>query len=379
MGCGVHRANTAVQAKAVADAVAKTVMQNPQACVQAQVNITNINININMQADNFSHQANYQVGSQLLAQQQYGCGCIPQPQVNLSGPPAGKGLQKNPAGWPEGSVRTAGGYTIVPEGKQAAWSVYGPDQKPGDKPNTRVWGDPHVKEKDGTKWDFTKSSDFVLPDGTRIAAQTTSETGHSVTKGLNITNGADRVSIDGIDKNRPTTSAVMKDGYQWRSQHMASNPGRDTFRLGGDANNVKWFKDGAGLITGASYNRRTKQYEQKTCANQQYWVAPEMRPPVGSAAWGNMLRNQTTDQMAQFMDPFSAQMFGHFMQNDHIGAQVQTALRDLAPYGAFGGLYGLFNGWGQASNALQNLGDAMLSRHALNAQLLGFRASALVC
>src|SRR5690606_19714641 len=92
--------------------------------------------------------------------------CIPSPGIAHSGASAGKVLTKDPAGWPQGSVQTAGGYTIVPEGKDAAWSVYAPGQKPGDKPNTRIWGDPHVDEKDGTRWDFTKNSDFVLPDGT---------------------------------------------------------------------------------------------------------------------------------------------------------------------------------------------------------------------
>src|SRR5688572_19066000 len=85
-------------------------------------------------------------------------GCLRAPQMDMGCAPTGQGLSKNPAGWPQGSVRTAGGYTIVPEGKDQAWKIYGPQQGPDDKPLSRVWGDPHVDEADGQRWDFTKSS-----------------------------------------------------------------------------------------------------------------------------------------------------------------------------------------------------------------------------
>lgn len=308
-----------------------------------------------------------------------GCGCIPQPSVEMSGAPAGKGLSKDPAGWPKGSVRTAGGYTIVPEGKQAAWSIYAPGQKPTDKPHTRVWGDPHVQEKDGTKWDFTKNSDFVLPDGTRINAQTTSETGYSVSKGLTITNGADRVNISGIDKNQPQTGPITHDGYEWRAQHLASNPGRDSFHLGGSGDDVRWFRERnnvmEGEIKGAYMDRKSNRYEQVVDNKKGFWVDPNLRPPVGSAAWGNEMRTALTDFLAkEGLPPELAQTFGAFMHADHVQGQVETAMRDLAPYGAFGGLYGLFAGFGQAQNALENLGDAMNSHFELQSQLFLSRA-----
>jgi hypothetical protein len=134
-------------------------------------------------------------------------GILPFPDLSLSGAPAGQGLETGPAGWPPGSVKTAGGYVIVPEGKDCAWSVYGPDQCPGDKPLTRIWGDPHVSENDGDRWDFTKDSDFVLPDGTRIHCNTSSETGQSVSTGLTIVNGQDRVDITGLNSHCPCSSA----------------------------------------------------------------------------------------------------------------------------------------------------------------------------
>ncbi|HRC88053.1 MAG TPA: DUF1521 domain-containing protein, partial [Thermoanaerobaculia bacterium] len=155
----------------------------------------------------------------------HGCGCscdpdlntLPAPDPMFSSAPAGKGLETSPEGWPPGAVKTAGGYVIVAEGS-CNWSIYAPGQKCGDTPMTRVHGDPHVSEKDGTRWDFTKDSDFVLPDGTRIFCNTSSETGQSVTTGLTITNGADRVEISGVN-GHPQVGEVTRDGYEWRAAH----------------------------------------------------------------------------------------------------------------------------------------------------------------
>jgi hypothetical protein len=301
--------------------------------------------------------------------------CLPQPGIEHSGAPAGKGLEKNPAGWPEGSVSTAGGYTIVPEGKQAAWSIYAPGQKHGEKPNTRVWGDPHVDEKDGTRWDFTKNSDFVLPDGTRINCQTTSETGYSVSKGLTIANGADKVQIDGIDKNRPTTGNITNDGYEWRAKHLAANPGRDSFHLGGSGDNVKWFKETAGVnhgeITGAHMDKKSNRYEQITNGDKQYWVSPNLRPPVGSEAWGNQMRSELADIYGKSgIPPEAAQLAGAYLGVDHAASQIDRQLQQLFG-GLFGGLGGHFGGWGNAYGAVQGLGDQMLLQAEL-ALALGF-------
>jgi hypothetical protein len=123
-------------------------------------------------------------------------------------PPPPTGLSTSPKDWPEGSVQTEGGYTIVPEG-ETHWSIYAPGQKMGEEPMTRVHGDPHVTEADGTSWDFTKNSDFVLPDGTRIAATTSAQEGKSVTTGLDITNGHAHVSVTGVNTADPTTSEVQ--------------------------------------------------------------------------------------------------------------------------------------------------------------------------
>ena len=118
---------------------------------------------------------------QMPQQYQSPSSYMPLPNIQFSGAPAGQGLNKNPGGgWPENSIQTAGGYTIVPEGN-ASWKIFDKGAKPGDAAMTHVWGDPHVNEKDGTRWDFTKDSNFRLPDGTTIAVHTSSETGQSVT------------------------------------------------------------------------------------------------------------------------------------------------------------------------------------------------------
>lgn len=338
-------------------------------------------------------------------------GCIPKPDLSHCGAPAGKGLSKDPEGFPKGSIRTAGGYTVVPEGKDAAWSIFAPGQKATDKPHTRVWGDPHVDEKDGTRWDFTKNSDFVLPDGTRINAQTTSETGYSVTKGLTISNGADKVQVDGISNNKPSVGNITQDGYQWRAKHMASNPGRDTFRLGGDNKDVSWFKENNGVIggkiTGAYMDKAKNRYEQKLDNGKKYWVSPELRAPLGSNAWGNQLRGQITDMGGNMLagHPKLAEMFGGFMAADHGMAQLgqqmfamanafaaqqmgalglgnmgglgQIAQQFLANQalgemfgGAmpFGGLSGNFGGMNMANQALGQLGQAMLAQQLMQSQ-----------
>ncbi len=300
---------------------------------------------------------------------QAGYGCVPPPQPEFSGAPAGKGLTKNPTGFPAGSVRTAGGYTVVPEGKSAAWSIYAPGQKHGEKANTRIWGDPHVDEKDGTRWDFTKSSDFTLPDGTRLALKTTAETGRSVSKDLMITNGSDRVAINGLNTGCPKTGAVSNDGYEWRAQHMGSNPNRDTFRLGGDQKNVQWFKESGGkdqgLITGASYNGR--EYVQTTDKSKKYCVDQNMRPQFGSAAWGNQLRTEILDYAAQMpgMTPQGRQYLAQFLSADHQMSQLGWA-------GGFGcgGLPSYFGNSQQAFGSVGAMGDFMMMQHmaALQAQ-----------
>ncbi len=210
------------------------------------------------------------------------------------------GLLKDPAGFPAGSVRTPGGYTVVPRGKDAQWDVFKPGQKAEEKPMTKVWGDPHVDESDGTRWDFTKTSTFRLPDGTAIGVNTTSEVGQSVSRKLDIVNGDDHVSIDGLNTDKPVTSNVTPGG-----ERMMEELGQrqDQFVLGDSTadQDVRWLRarNGQvdGLITGATQDAQ-KTYDQtiqrvdESGAPFQVQQGQMARP--GSDAFSEQLREMVT-------------------------------------------------------------------------------------
>lgn len=165
------------------------------------------------------------------------------------------------SGQPEGSltvegdkIKTAGGYEIEQLG-QFEWKITGPDGK-----TTRIWGDPHVDEgdKDGaTDWDFKRNSTFVLGDGTRINVTTApyGNDGMTVTSGLEVISGNDRVLVSDIDKGKGNIGTVTQDGYahansfqgdvfvqgretdDWSFQGkeiIGSNNGGESFQLGGE-------------------------------------------------------------------------------------------------------------------------------------------------
>ncbi|WP_164014979.1 DUF1521 domain-containing protein [Pyxidicoccus trucidator] len=110
-----------------------------------------------------------------------------------------------------GTITTPGGYKIEQLG-QFEWKISGPDGK-----STRVWGDPHVDESDGGKFDFKKNTTFALPDGTQIHVTTKpwGNSGMTVTGQLDITCGSDRVTVSDIDKGKgKITEGLKKDGYE---------------------------------------------------------------------------------------------------------------------------------------------------------------------
>jgi len=296
-------------------------------------------------------------------------GCMPPPQAQFSNAPAGKGLTKNK----DGSITTAGGYTIKAEGKSNAWTIKGPD----GKQLTRVWGDPHVDEADGTRWDFTKASDFVLPDGTRIHCKTTSETGKSVSAKLTINNGNDLATISGIEKNQAKTSAISNNGYEWRANHFSKHPAIDEFKLGGKgAGDVQWYKSTSGiekgLITGARYDGKTKQYQQNVDAKKKYCVDPSMKPQVGSPAWGNQIRSEMADLISSmWIHPGLKQYIGQFLAADHLNSQLGV--------NSLGGLGNHFGGWNQANQALGKLGNSQIANSSANQAIMANRMSLLHC
>lgn len=152
------------------------------------------------------------------------------PNVQDSGPPEGSLSAK------DGVVTTPGGYQIEPLG-QYEWKITGPDGK-----STRVWGDPHVAEGDGGKWDFKRDSTFVLGDGTRINVSTKPHGDMTVTSGLEIIAGNDRVNIGNIDKGKGQIGDITHDGFQ----RVNAFGGKDVFVMGQETDD--WSFQGKEII-----------------------------------------------------------------------------------------------------------------------------------
>jgi hypothetical protein len=137
----------------------------------------------------------------------------------------------------QGVVTTPGGYKIESTEK-FGFTITGPDGK-----STRVWGDPHVAEGDGGKWDFKRDSTFMLGDGTRVNVTTAPYgNGMTVTSGLEIISGNDRVKISDIDQGKGKTGKVTQDGFQ----HANSFGGKDVFVMGKETDD--WSFQGKEII-----------------------------------------------------------------------------------------------------------------------------------
>lgn len=126
----------------------------------------------------------------------------------------------------KGVITTPGGYKIEQLG-QFEWKINGPDGK-----STRVWGDPHVDESDGGKFDFKRNTTFELPDGTSIQVTTKpwGNDGMTVTGQLNIVNGRDHVTVTDIDKGKGKVGQVKQDGWEQYFDFGARNS--DVLRMG---------------------------------------------------------------------------------------------------------------------------------------------------
>lgn len=140
--------------------------------------------------------------------------------------------------------KTHGGYTIEATGKRNEWTITSPD----GKNETKIWGDPHVDVNGKRAFDFKKPSSFVLPDGTKISVDVTPprKNGYTVTKNIHIQSGSQRASINDIDQNKPTSTGVKNDRYQFDAQQKDG----EYIVMGND--NSKWFFDGKNQITGSS-------------------------------------------------------------------------------------------------------------------------------
>jgi hypothetical protein len=114
-------------------------------------------------------------------------------------------VNKNNAGMI--TVRTLDGYTIRAEGRDQAWSITGPDGK-----TTRIWGDPHVTESDGDKWDFINGSTFMFGKNKVTVEVVPAGNGQTYSARITVYSDHERVTIDGIEKNQPSIVAASSDG-----------------------------------------------------------------------------------------------------------------------------------------------------------------------
>lgn len=106
-------------------------------------------------------------------------------------------------------ILTKDGYAVRCEGKQEAWTITGPDGK-----ITRIWGDPHVQESDGDRWDFTERSSFTFGHNKITVEVKPLENGTSLTSQITVYNENERVTVSQIDENKPQITSVSSDGRE---------------------------------------------------------------------------------------------------------------------------------------------------------------------
>jgi hypothetical protein len=159
-------------------------------------------------------------------------GCVMPPDQSDCCHPEGSLRSEN------GKITTPGGYTIEAT-QRHEWIITGPDGK-----TTRIWGDPHVAEGDGGKWDFKRDSTFVLGDGTRINVKTAPWNGGkmTVTSELEIISGNDRVGITGIDQGKGVVGEITQDGFA----HANCFGNNDVFVMGRESDD--WSYQGREIV-----------------------------------------------------------------------------------------------------------------------------------
>ncbi|OJT17493.1 hypothetical protein BO221_46155 [Archangium sp. Cb G35] len=169
-----------------------------------------------------------------------------------------------------GVITTPGGYKIEAT-SQFEWKITGPDGK-----NTRVWGDPHVDEGDGGKWDFKRDSTFVLGDGTRINCTTAPYgNGMTVSAKLEIISGNDRVQVTDIDKGKGKTGPVTQDGFA----HANSFGNKDVFVMGKETDD--WSFTGKEIVGSNNGGESFKLGNDLAPGNTKPAVKPSTTKPGG--------------------------------------------------------------------------------------------------
>lgn len=104
-------------------------------------------------------------------------------------------------------VVTDDGYKLLFEGKDEAFKIINPDGS-----ESRIWGDPHVTESDGTaQWDFMEQATFVFGKNKLTVEVVPYTNAAMLAKQVSIYNGEQRVTIDDINLNKPRIETVGND------------------------------------------------------------------------------------------------------------------------------------------------------------------------
>lgn len=136
----------------------------------------------------------------------------------------------NSQGNPE--IYTEDGYIIRFEEKEQAWNIITPEGK-----LNRVWGDPHVVESDGDKWDFKERSSFIFGNNKATVETIPYGNGQTLSSKITIYNGDSRVSVSGIDKNKAVFETIAADAQI----DDALREDGDIFLLGKESNGEDQF------------------------------------------------------------------------------------------------------------------------------------------
>lgn len=251
---------------------------------------------------------------------------------------------------PQGSLKTdgnvittPGGYKIEATG-QFEWKITGPDGK-----ESIIWGDPHVKEGDGGTWDFKKNSTFVLGDGTRINVTTApwGNNGMTVTQGLEVISGNDRVTVSGIDKGKGVVGQVTQDGYA----HSNSFSG-DVFVMGRETDD--WSYQGREIIGSNNGGDSFKLGNELSVGNPYPWRTEN--DPV------EMIRNFDSDMLRNWNQNWRPNRFGCNPYYDNLKNDFRADSYDCNRHQKeLRGAFRLFADLFKVLARLTNLNDQMYS------------------
>ncbi|MCB0343878.1 MAG: DUF1521 domain-containing protein [Bdellovibrionales bacterium] len=134
-------------------------------------------------------------------------------------------------------VKTEDGFTVKFLGKHQALTITGPDGK-----TTKIWGDPHVTESDGDRWEFKKQTTFKFGNN-KITIQTSKKPGYELTFSDTVTiyNGSDRFTITDLEVDKPRLVGWKLDGES-HDEHLSDG---DVYVLEREAAEERWVRESA--------------------------------------------------------------------------------------------------------------------------------------